>query len=339
MQSCTKENKTKTPKMTEDNFNYAVTVSAPEEYPCEVHIGYLADDKKNLICGIPKAGMESGGLQYDGAKAGMGSNIIPSHINLTYVAYAEKRFYQLDADLPAAKILAAFHKGFLIQGNEKDATGKYKLVHSTYDTFTVGLAPGGMVVIFLGGSDRIEICRLQAKETFVDVNDFFQNADNENNEQFFESMFKIAVPDSTQTRIKEKGIPYGLYEQYRKKYKYRFFFNPYDEKDVIDTEVDRYYNGEVIGFLQPEEIAKKEYKNQGIPYNVCFYFTKYNTEIIFNDQEMLSVFDALQKKHPDKPMDIIVKPTFEYTDFKLSVKCEDEIVPLTKYKVKGVWGG
>ena len=325
--------------MTQENFSYVVTVTAPKSYPCEVHIGYLADDNKKLICGIPKTGMENGGWQYDGDAGGMGGNIIPSHINLTYVAYAEKKFYKLDADLPKDKILAAFRRGFLIQGNEKDANGVYRLIPSTYDTFTVGLAPGGMVVIFLGGSDRIEICRLQAKETFVDVNDFYQNADNENNEQFFESWFKLAVPDSIQTQIKEKGIPLGLYDQYRKKYKYRFLFTPYDDKDVIDTEVDRYYNGEVIGFLQPEEIAKKEYRNQGIPYNVCFFFKVYNTEIIFNDQEMITVFDDLQRKHPDKPMDIIVKPTFEYTDFKLSVKCENEVIPLEKYKVKGVWGG
>ena len=337
MQSCNKEAKTKT--MTQDQFNYAVTVSAPKEYPCEVHIGYIADDKKKMITGIPKAGMEAGGWQYDGTIAGMGGNIIPSYINLTYAAYAEKKFYHLEAELPRDKMLEAFRKGFLIEGDERDANGKYKLVHSTYSTITVALAPGGMVVIFLGGSDRIEICRLQAKETFVDVNDFFQNADNENNQQFFESMFKIAVPDSIQKQIQEEGIPFGLYDKYRKKYQYRFVFKPYDEKDVIETEVDRYYNGEITGFLQPEENAKEEYKNHGIPYNVCFYFTKYNTEIVFDDQEMLSVFDSLQKKYPSKPMDIIVKPTFEYTDFKLSVKCENEEIPLTKYKVKGVWGG
>ena len=325
--------------MTEDQFNYAVTVSSPKEYPTEVHIGYLADDKKKLICGVPKAGMEAGGWQYDGSAGGMGGNIIPSHIYLTYVAYAEKKFYQLDADLPKDKILEAFRKGFLIQGNKKDANGNYELVHSTYNTFTVGLAPGGMVVIFLGGSDRIEICRLQAKEIFVDRNDFYDNPHQRTQQEFFETMFKIAVPDSMQTVIKEKGIPYGLYEQYRKKYNYRFLFTPYDDKDVIKMQTNRYYNGEVTDFLQPEELAKKEYKEQSIPYNVDFIFKVYNTEIIFNDQEMLSVFDALQKRHPDKPMDIIVKPTFEYTDFKLSVKCENEVIPLTKYKVKGVWGG
>lgn len=111
--------------MTEDQFNYAVTATAPKAYPCEVHIGYLADDKKQLICGIPKTGMLQAGWNGSGAAGGMGGNIIPSHIYLTYVAYAEKKFYHLDADLPKDKILEAFRKGFLIQGNKKDANGNY----------------------------------------------------------------------------------------------------------------------------------------------------------------------------------------------------------------------
>ena len=100
--------------MTQDNFPYAVTASAPKEYPIEVHIGYLADEKNNLICGIPKAGMENGSWQYDGTAAGMGSTIAPSHINLIYVAYAEKKFYQLDADLPKEKILEAIYDCALV---------------------------------------------------------------------------------------------------------------------------------------------------------------------------------------------------------------------------------
>ncbi|NMR34213.1 DUF2931 family protein [Chryseobacterium aquaticum] len=337
MQSCNKEAKTQT--MIQDQFNYAVTATAPKAYPCEVHIGYIADDKKNMITGIPKTGMLQAGWNGNGAAGGMGGNVIPSYINLTYAAYAEKKFYHLEAELPREKMLEAFRKGFLIQGDEKNADGKYKLVHSTYNTFTVALAPGGMVVIFLGGSDRIEICRLQAKETFVDRNEFYDNPHQRTQEGFFDQMFKIAVPDSIQKQIQEKGIPFGLYDKYRKKYLYRFTFMPYDERDFIKMQTNRYYNGEITDFLQTEEIAKKEYKDQSIPYNIEFIFTKYNTEIVFDDQEMLSVFDFLQKKYPSKPIDIIVKPTFEYTDFKLSVKCENEEIPLTKYKVKGVWGG
>ncbi|KIA86041.1 DUF2931 family protein [Kaistella jeonii] len=321
-----------------DNFSYSVTVSAPEEYPVEVHEGWLLDKDRKMICGIPKAGMAKGGFQFDGAAAAQGGFSIPYHINLTYVAYAEKKFYSVEADLPADKIRAAFQKGFLV---EKVMSGSEKidLVHSTYDKFTVALAPGGVVVVFLGGSSRTEICRLQAKEIFVDRNDFYDNPHERTQQGFFDELFRISVSDSIKTQIEQNGIPYGLWDQYLKKYNYRFTFQPYDDNDVIVTETDHYYNGEVTTFLQPEEIAKKEYKNLSIPYNIKFYFKKYFTEIEFNDTEMFNVFDELQSKHPGKPMDILVVPTFMYNDFKLSVKCEDEIVPLTNFKVKGIWGG
>ncbi|QDP84730.1 DUF2931 family protein [Chryseobacterium sp. SNU WT5] len=320
-------------------FSYSVTVSAPEEYPVEVHEGWLMDDQKKFICSMPKAGNEGGGWEYDGSKAGQGGSRIPYHLNLTYVAYAEKKFYTVDADLPVDKILEEFNKGFDVQGRKK-VDGENPLVHDTYNTFTIGAAPGGVVVIWLSGNhNRVEICRLQAKEVFVDVNDFYQNADEENQQQFFDSWFKIAVPEKAQEEIREKGIPFGLWDNYRERFKYRFVLQPYDEKDVILTNDIRYYNGEHRFYLRPNELAKGEYELAAIPFSIYPMFTKYNTKILFDDKEMLSVFKKLQSKHPNKPMYITIIPTFMYKDFKLSVKCEDEIIPLTKYKVKGVWGG
>jgi len=63
-------------------FNYSISVTAPEDYPVEVHLGYLADGKK-FITSIPKAGMENQGWISDGADAGMGASHIPSFLELT----------------------------------------------------------------------------------------------------------------------------------------------------------------------------------------------------------------------------------------------------------------
>ncbi|WP_262494838.1 DUF2931 family protein [Flavobacterium branchiophilum] len=38
----------------ENQISYTVTVNAPKGYPVEVHIGYLLDGNKKLICGIPR---------------------------------------------------------------------------------------------------------------------------------------------------------------------------------------------------------------------------------------------------------------------------------------------
>jgi len=318
--------------MIQDTFPYMVTAAAPEEYPIQVHIGYLLNKEKQLICGVPKTGLERGGWQYDGSEGGQGGNEIPSHLTLTYMAYAEKKFYQVDADLPTEKFLEVFKKGY----DRLDQDDR--VVHETYTTLTVGLAPGGVVVIWLSGNkSRVEICRLQAKETFVDVDDFFQNADNENEEQFFESMFKIAVPDSIRTEIAKSGIPYGLWDKYRDKYKYRFVLKPYDEKDKITSVRNLQYNGEEK-FIT--EIKKaEEYYEESIP-NICMIgFMVYHTEIVFNDKEMLQVFNTLKSKYPDQPIDIVITPTFMYNEMKVSVKCGNEEVKLEKYKVVGVWGG
>ena len=100
-----------TPK-TQDNFPYVVTVTAPKEYPVEVHEGWLMDEQKQFICAMPKVGVANTRWLFDGKMAGQGGSKIPYHLNLTYVAYAEKKFYTVDADLPMDKILAEFNKGF-----------------------------------------------------------------------------------------------------------------------------------------------------------------------------------------------------------------------------------
>ncbi|KQT24170.1 hypothetical protein ASG22_09145 [Chryseobacterium sp. Leaf405] len=336
MQACDKRNRME--KQEKTDYGYNVTVTAPKEYPVEVHEGWLMDDKKQFICAMPKAGSTTGSWGYDGAEAGQGGNKIPYHLNLTYVAYAEKKFYTVDADLPADKILEEFRKGFMVQGNTLQENNMYNLVYGTYDVLTVGAAPGGVIVVWLSGNhNRVEICRLQAKEVFVDRDDFYDNPHARTQQGFFDTMFEIQLPQDAQKSIKEKGIPFGLWDKYREKFKYRFIFKPYDEKDVIVTNDIRYYNGEQRFYLQPEEITKKNYIEAGIPYSTEPMFKVYNTKITFDDTEMLKVFGDFKKSDPEKPFDIIIKPTFEYNDMKVSVKCGDKEIPLQKYKVEGVW--
>lgn len=334
---CKEKNQNKN-KMTQEEFSYMVTVTAPEEYTVEVNIGYLLDKNKKLICGMPRAGQVSSGWQYDGSKAGMGGAAIPHHLNLTYIAFAEKKVYTIDADLPADKILEAFRKGYDYREEG------FVMLHETYDVLTVGAAPGGVIVVWLSGNKaRKEICRLQAKETDIqDPIEFSKSMgwsiDGKNIQTktlFFDYVYQT-LPDSIKTNIAKNGIPYGKWDKYREQYKYRFVLKPYDEKDKITYIRNLRFNG------NENNIAKPDLTNytleDGIPYNCSVAFTKYHTEFIFNDQEMLRVFNKLKTKYPDKPIDIVITPTFNYDDMKVSVKCEKEEIKLEKYKVVGVWG-
>lgn len=323
---------TKTKNKMENEISYSVTVNAPEGYPIEVHIGYLLDKNKELICGMPKAGTENGGWVFDGSEGGQGGSVIPYYLNLTYVAYAEKKFYTVDTALPADKIRDAFKKGY----DHGEYNGTF--VHNTYDYFTVGAAPGGIIVVWLGGAqNRTEICRLQAKEVVVNRNDFYDNPHQRTQTDFFDELFKIKVPDSIKAEIAQKGIPVNRWEKYRTRFNYRFVLESYNELDKFTHNYYVYFNGEADELL-PKELVKNDFYEKSIPYHCTFIFTKYSTEIFFDYDEMLEIFNKFKLKYPNKPIDIIIKPTFMYASMKVSIKCENEIIVPTKYKVEGVWG-
>ncbi|MDR2237058.1 MAG: DUF2931 family protein [Chryseobacterium sp.] len=333
LHSCNKENKTNT-----GSFPYSVTFSTATGYASEVHEGYLADDKRKLICGVPKSGTEDGPWQYDGTPGGQGGDIAPSYLSLTYASYAEKKFYHVEGDLPKEKILAAFRKGFKIKGNEAE-NGEVPWVDGTYDQITIGAAPGGVVVVWLAGNHhRTEICRLQAKEIFVNKDEFRPNPKpDENQTQFFDTKFNIYVPDSLKTSIEKNGIPYGLWDKYREKYNYRFRLHPYDEKDTFDQIYRINYNGESEYLIGAK--AAEVYKSDAIPYNVTFMMQKYNAEIEFNDTELMNTFKNLKEKHTGKPIDIVLVPSFMYKDIKVYAECDGEKIELKKFLVKRIWGG
>ena len=305
------------------SFSYAVTFSAATGFTAEVHEGYLADENKKIISGVPKAGMEDGPWQYDGAKAGQGGNRIPSYIDLTYVAYAEKKFYRVEGALPKDKILAAFQKGFKVKGNEIK-NGRSLWEDGTYDQIAIGAAPGGVIVVWLSGNHhRTEICRLQAKETTVDANDFYDNPHNRTQQGFFDELYRISISDSLKTEIEKNGIPYGLWDKYREKYNFRFKLHSYDEKDTFDQIYRLNYNGE-SEYLRDTK-ATEVYR--------------YRAEIEFNDSELIKIFESFKEKHSGKPIDIVLVPSFMYKDIKVYAECDGEKVELKKVKIIEIWGG
>ena len=50
--------------------------------------------------------------------------------------------------------------------------------------------------------------------------------------------------------------------------------------------------------------------------------------------EIMAVFEKLSKNHPDKNIEIEVRPTFMYKTMTFTVKCEGEEISLEKTVVK-----
>ena len=323
--SCNNSNKQK--MKVKENFNWAVTVTAPFNYPIEIHKGYLGNDKK-MIAAFVSTGTTEDGWNFDG-DAVSGGNEIPTTLSITWISYAEKKFWKLDTTINQAtqdKILKLFQEGYMNKDIEDIRS------HITYKKITVGLAPGGTVILWLTGPNkRTEIAHYQAEETFVSVNEFYRNPHEDTQEEFYDWSFKSEVSKESQEYIKKYGVPVNLWKEFRTKYNYRFNIHFYKaDKESSDRRL-KYVNGE-------EEVIKIEnigsYQNKALPSYSRFFFNQYNTEAYFDGEEILDVFKKISKNHPDKNIEIEARVAFMYKTTTFTVKCEGEEIPLEKVSVK-----
>lgn len=323
--SCNNTNKKNMKK--EENFDWGVAVIAPRTYPIEIHRGYLGNDKK-MIAPFINTGLIQDGWAYDG-DAVSGGNEMPTHLSLTWISYAEKKFWKIDTAIDQKtrdKILKLFREGYM----DKDIRGVWS--HITYKTITIGVAPGGLVVMWLSGmGKKIEVAHYQAEETFVSVNEFCRNPDEYTQQEFYNDRFDDYVSKVTQAYIKKNGVPVTLWEDYRTKYNYRFNMHFYKaDKESSDRESE-YVNGEKE-IIKVEDLGK--YQNKALPSYCRFWFNLYNAEVEFDGEEVLNAFKKLTAAHPDKNIEIEAKVAFMYKTTTFTVRCEGDEIPLEKTVVR-----
>lgn len=312
------------------DFGWGTSVTSIKDYPIEVHEGYLATQEK-FITSLHSTGIEDSGWNVDGQGLG-GGKIVPAMLSLTWVSYTEKKFWKIETTIDQTtqnKILASFREGFYNWDNVKKEPK-----HDTYNHITIGVAPGGVVVLFItGAAHRQEVARYLAKETFVDVNKFvpvpgaFKDL-----ETFYDIFYNGSVPKYLQEKIARSGIPYGIWDIYREKYSWRF--QPFFYKEDILTDIYvGYINGEA-DYFNNDELSKKKFNNAALPLNIRFYFKIYNGEAKFDEDEIVAAFKKMKKNHPDKNIEIEIRPAFMYKTTTFTVKCDGEEILLENTIVK-----
>ena len=312
-------------------FHFGATVTNPHDYPVEIHEGYIANDKE-MMSPFMNVGRIDQAWDNDGSDNSGGTGM-PTNFSLTWLSYAEKKFWLVEGKIsPAAqaKIQTLFEAGYEHTQWRSDGTGTES--HITYKTLCFGLAPSGLVVLWLAGEDRrVEIETYQAKETHISPNAFYRNPDNLNEDQFFDRWFKIGTPEETQAYIAQNGLPLNRWRNYRKKFNYRFNINFYKEDREPTDRQTKYFNGETE-YVQHKDLYI--YQEKALPSYASLEFNKYNADVDFDGDELLKVFSQLSKNHPNKNIDINVKVAFEYETLTFTVQCEDEVIPLKNVKVK-----
>ncbi len=310
------------------NFNWGACLTAPRDFPVELHSGYFAN-ASGFTGALVNNGVQAHGWQEEGTTGGMGGAQVPSILSLTWVSYAEKKFWKLDATIDSARMLALFQRGF----DQTDRLGHTS--HATYKRIVVGLAPGGVVVVWLAGPlHRAEVGRYQAKETQVAVNDFVPVAGAfKDNSEFFEQSFRNALKPESQERVRRSGIPYGLWDEYRKKYHWRISIRFYSDDQEGGLRELTLLNGK-RNVISVREAAA--FRKESAPYHSTFYFKQKWAEAYFDDEELIKACKELTKVNSDEQIDIIGKVEFMYKNISFVAKTKELEIRLNKVKVR-VW--
>ena len=241
---------------------------------------------------------------------------LPKSVDMVWLSYKEDCFYRLKTAIDYEKIAKLFKEGF----DERFSNGKMN--HTTYNTVVVGIAPGGVVVLWVGkGYFPIkEIGRYQADKIVLKEPEGLDNHQRlifskKDREEVLNS--NTIILEDFREANKDKPIPFGLWDSYRdNQYQwYPTFEIPNGRIGDVDYQ---YWNGEADTFFFTDFVALEGKKDIFAPQELYrdirklplfkeIRFTykaedgiKYGMKIEFDWEDILATYKKVFGEHPEE---------------------------------------
>ena len=167
---------------------------------------------------------------------------LPKSVDMVWLSYKEDCFYRLKTAIDYEKIAKLFKNGYKV----RVPNGEVR--HTTYNTIVVGIAPGGVVVLWAGrGYLKItEIGRYQADKIELREPEGLDNHQRlifskKDREEVLNS--NTIIPEDFREANKNKPIPFGLWDSYRD-HQYQWYPTFEIPNGKIGDVDYRYWNGE-----------------------------------------------------------------------------------------------
>ncbi|TDO20715.1 DUF2931 family protein [Pedobacter duraquae] len=286
------KNKGKAQKMNE-KFNWTGTVSAPEEYPMEVYDGaIIADDftfRFDEMWGTQNTGWGETGGVFSIDREQMDA---PDSLKFTWMSLVEKKFYTGSWKLDKDKIAKLFREGYV-----NDLTHQ----KGTYNMIKVGLAPKGLVVVWLSGVGfQTEVGSYQAVDTVIKKEDAYENAKYMFDDDFIPRILadKNIMKPEIKAKIASQGYPEpNVYQVYRERFNWRPEIHlPKGGKEAVL--VYQYFNGEIETRFG-DELVENQYMSRAAPKSITLIWKDKagNKNAVgvepFNEKEIINAFKQL----------------------------------------------
>jgi hypothetical protein len=277
-----------------ETFEWDATSCAPNMYPVEMYqTSFIFENGYTMD--IPGSAFMQNGWGEEGSIVG-GNNFkpLPVGLDITWISYTENKFYTGNFPLPTDSIAKLFKEGFTEFQSKK---------HGTYNIINVGMAPGGVVVVWMmGGGKVVEIGRYQAKDTVVNIVDFKPYAQIDDLDTYVKTVLEneTEINDS----IKKNGIPYGRWDSYREKFIWRPVMDFEDKENCILDEMMIYYmNGEVDEISEERLAANNFNYKPRLKKFTCWWSNKRSiskVKILLDEEEVFKAYRFIYQDNPDQ---------------------------------------
>ncbi|WP_128331353.1 DUF2931 family protein [Apibacter sp. HY039] len=345
--SCQDQNK----QQMNEKFQWKETISCPSGYPVDVFRGGLESNDgrfTSLFSGI----VDNGEWGSEGRSMSNGLKPLPDRLHVIWISYAEKTFYEVDTAIDREKIYRLFSRGYYTPSMNKQRPEPFK---ESYRTINVGFAPGGVVVIWVGGVGRqIEIGRYQAKKNTIpqEVIDKLKEEPVYSmlRPEYQESVMKNPgiVPPEVQQAHQGKPIPFGLWDSYRKPYPWKVNF-VLPEEAILDEMTLDFYNGEeeiLFGDVQinqfriPQQLKWNTPIPRPVPKQISFRWKEVNKEncggyVKFNEEEIFQAFEEVGSQlSPGEELWLTIRISQDQTDASVWLETKEKKTGLYQSQVK-----
>ena len=244
----------------EPEYEWGVAVNTPIGYPIRFYAGRVGGmsiiGELYSITEEPDWGNAFG---YESTSM----DKLPKSVDMVWLSLKEDCFYRLKTGIDYEKIAKLFREGF----DERFSNGKMN--HTTYNTVVVGIAPGGVVVLWVGSGyfPIKEIGRYQAEKIELREPEGLDNHQKlifskKDREEVLNS--NTIIPEDFREANKNKPIPFGLWDSYRD-HQYQWY-PTFEIPNGRIGDVDyQYWNGEADTFFFTDFIALEGHKDVFAP--------------------------------------------------------------------------
>ena len=267
-------------------FDWFAVATAPRDYPMEVISGTFYYKGEDHGLDIPSGGTLNVGWGISASAYDVGPKFkpLPDRLEVIFYSYTEKQVYKGKFDLPYEKLLDLFQK------RQKEFPDR------PYRSILLGIAPGGVVVVWITSADIIEVFFGHAEKIELPPNAAFglPFQSKEQADHYIESTLAESVSTEQLAYIKKYGPPFGVWDRFRKLYKWAPIYK--DGKFPHDQElVARFINGErykvPVHFTNeyaniPKPLLKVTNFRAGGPQGPIY-------DIDFDEIELIEVFEKL----------------------------------------------